>query len=240
MPKAIKKRVTKRTGLKEEKVKSKAIETFTLLKEKKKFLIYALSALVLAVILVIGLIFYSSSIKKKAYAYERDAYNYYYNINFKNPIPEEERWKKALELFQKAIEVKSTPSAQFYIGNCYFNLGDYGNAIKAYNKFIDKYKSNEEILPLVYQKLALVYIENGRDNEAIKTLNTLAQFKNGIFKDTALRLEAWYYETKEKHEEAVKKYQELIRDFPLSPWSAEAKARIEIEKGSESNTSQTK
>jgi tetratricopeptide (TPR) repeat protein len=240
MPKAIKKRVAKKPGLKEEEVKSRAFETITLLKEKKKVLIYGLSALALAAILAIVFILYSSSLKKKAYDYERDAYNYYYNINLKNPMTEEERWKKALELFQKAVEVKSTPSAQFYTGNCYFNLGDYENAIKAYNEFIDKYKNNEQILPLVYQKLALTYIKNGRGDEAIRTLNTLAQFKKGIFKDSALRIEAWYYETTGKHEEAVKKYQELVRDFPLSPWSAEAKARVEIEKGGESEISQTK
>lgn len=227
MPKVIKKRLTKKTRLKEEEVKSKAVETITLLKEKKRLLIYGLSALSLVAILVVIFIFYSFSMKRKAYAYERDAYNYYYSINLKSSMTDEERWKKALGLFQKAVETRATPVVQFYIGNGYFNLGDYENAIKAYNEFIAKYKNDEEILPLVYQKLASAYIKNGRGDEAIKTLNALAQFKNGIFKDTALSLEARYYETTGRQEEAVRKYKELVKDFPFSLWSAEAKAKIE-------------
>lgn len=234
MPKAIKKRVTKKVGLKEEEVKSTAVYSLNLLKEKKKVFIYILLALVISVILTIAFIFYSSSVKKKAYAFEREAHSYYYNINLKNPLTDEERWKKSLELFQKAIEVKSTPLKQFYIGNCYFNLGDYNNAIKAYLKFIGKYKNEQEILPLVYQKLAAAYIERGKSDEAIKTLDTLARFRNGIFKDTALILEARHYEATGRPEDAMKKYKELVKDFPSSLWAAEAKAKIKIESSEES------
>ncbi len=234
MPKAIKKRVTKKIGVKEEEVKSVAIRSLDILKKKKRIFILILLALGIVVISTIAFMLYSSSIKEKAYSFEREAYNYYYEINLKPPLSAEERWRKSLELFQKAIEVKSTPAVQFYIGNCYFNLGDYDNAIKAYNKFIDKYKNEEVILPLVYQKLASAYIKKGKNDEVVKTLNTLAQFKNGIFKDVALILEARHYETTGKHEDAIKKYKELVESFPSSPWTAEAKARIEMEKGKES------
>jgi len=228
MPKSIKKKVVKKTGLEEEEVKSAVLRSLDKIKEKKRALIYTVSALGGIIILVIVLLFYFSSVKEKAYAFEMDAYNYYYNINLKNPLSEVERWKKSLDLFQKAIETKPTPWAQFYVGNCYSNLGDYNNAIKAYLIFIDKYKNEEEVLPLVYQKLVANYIKAGKGDEAIKTLNALAQFKNGIFKDTALIFEARYYESAGKKEDAVKKYKELAKDFPASPWNAETKAKTEM------------
>lgn len=235
MPKPIKKKVSKKARLKEAEVKSRVHDTINFLRGRRKVLTYALSALALIVILTVVFIFYSFSLKKKAHAFEREAYNYYYDINIKNPLPGEARWKKSLELFQKAMEVKSTPVAQFYIGNCYFNLGDYNNAIKAYIRFTDKYKNEQEILPLVYQKLALAYIKNGKGDDAVKTLKTLAQFKNGLFKDTALSLEAQYYESTGKPEDALKKYKELLENFPSSPWSAVAKTKIETEESQKSD-----
>ena len=235
MPKSIKKKIVKKTGLEEKEVKSAVIHSLDKIKEKKRALIYTVSAVGGIITLVIALLLYFSSVKEKAYAFEMEAYNYYYNINLKNPLSEVERWKKSLELFQRAVETKPTPWAQFYVGNSYSNLGDYNNAIKAYLIFIDKYKNEEEVLPLVYQKLVANYIKAGKGDEVIKTLNALAQFKNGIFKDTALIFEAQYYESAGKQEDAVKKYKELIKDFPLSPWGAEAKARTEMKNKLESS-----
>lgn len=236
MPKAIKKKVTKKTGLKESEIKGIAVRLLDLIKERKRIFIFTVLVLGVVVISTIAFVVYSSFMKGKAYSFERDAYNYYYNTNLKNPMNDEERWKKALELFQKANKAKSIPVVQFYIGNCYFNLGDYDNAIRAYNEFINKYKREEEMLPIIYQKLASAYIKEGQTDEAAKTLSTLAQFKNGIFKDTALILEARHYEVIGKPEDAVKKYKELVRDFPSSPWSTEAKIKIEMENKETSNT----
>lgn len=237
MPKAIKKRVTKKIGLKEEEVKSAAVRSLGVIKEKKRIFILILIALGIVVISTIAFMLYASSIKEKAYSFEKEAYNYYYGVNLKTSLTDEERWRKSLELFQKAIEVKSTPVAQFYVGNCYFNLGDYDNAIKTYNKFIDKYKNEEVILPLVYQKLASAYIKKGKNDEVIKTLDTLTQFKNGIFKDAALILKARHYEITGRDEDAIKKYKELVDGFPSSPWTAEARTRIEMGKDKESTKS---
>jgi tetratricopeptide (TPR) repeat protein len=234
MPKPIKKRVKKKTGLEEEEVKSKALETLRLLQQKKRVLIYAVVAFGILSILVATMIIYSSYLKKRAYDLELEGYRYYYNLNLTSPISDEQRWKKSLKLFQKAVNIKSTPVAMFYIGNCYFKLGDYNNAIKEYNRFIDEYRDNEEILPLVYQKLASAYIKIGRGDDVLKTLDNLAQFKKGAFRDTALILQARYYESKGEIEEAQKRYQELVRDFPLSPWSTEARRKLEVKVSEES------
>ena len=229
MPKAIKKRVTKKTALRAEEVRGAAVRSLDIIKSRRKLFTLILLISGIVIISIIAFMFYYSSIKKKAYAFEREAYNYYYEIDLKTPLSDEERWEKPLELFQKALKIKSTPTALFYIGNCYFNLGDYDNAIKTYNKFVDKYRNETVILPLVYQKLASAYIKKGENDEAVRTLNALAEFKNGTFKDTALSLEARLYEATGRHEDAIKKYKEIVEDFPLSPWAVEAMSIIKME-----------
>lgn len=226
MPKIIKKRITKKTGLKEEQVKSAVDHFKDVIKERKRISTYVLAVVGAAVISAILFFGYSFSVNKKAYSIEKEAFDYYYNINLKHPVADEDRYKKSLELFKKRIEIKLAPVAQFYIGNCYFNLGDYDSAIKSFSEFIDAYRDNEEVLPLVYQKLASAYFKKGENDEAIKTLETLGQFKNGVFKDNALILMARHYESSGKAEEAMEKYKELIKDFPDSIWVTEAQRMI--------------
>ncbi len=230
MPKPIKKRVSKKTVIKEEEIRSTAKRAVDFIKERGKSLIIILTIVIAVIILFLVIVSYNSSLKKKAYALEIEAYNYYYGINLKASMTEEERWKKALELYKKSVETKVTPTALFYLGNCYYNLGNYTKAIEEYEKFTKKFKDEEELLPLVYQKLASAYFKNGNSDIAFVTLNRLAEFNNGLFKDTALVLEARYYERVGETEKAKGKYKELIEGFPSSPWTTEASAKIEIQK----------
>ena len=237
MPKAIKKRVAKRSGLKEEEVKSAAARALEIIKSKKNVLLPVLLACAVIIVLLVISLVYSGSAKNRAYALEKEAYKYYYGLGPGSPLSGADRWGKPLELFKQAVETRSTPTALFYMGNCYFNLGDYGNATKTYDKFIDKYKSKEGILPLVYQKLASSHIKKGENDEAIKTLDALAGFRNGTFRDTALIQEARLYESLDRQEEAMTKYRELVESFPASPWSAEAKTKIDaVEKKAAAET----
>lgn len=225
MPKAIKKKKAKKKKPETVEIKNTAMEALEIIKEKKRLSIYIAAALGIVIILIAGFVFYSSSLKKKAYSFELEAYNYYYNSNLKVSLPDKERMNKSLELFQESFKIKPSPVTQFYIGNCYYNIGEYDNAVKTYLDFIDRYKNKHEILPLVYQKLSSAYLKTGKADEAVKILNTLAKFRNGIFRDTALALEARYYETDGNHEEAIKKYEELAKDFPRSPWAVEAMSK---------------
>jgi tetratricopeptide (TPR) repeat protein len=229
MPKAIKKRVSKKAGIKEEDVKSKALNTLNVLKEKSRILVYALSGLVLLGAITAGVMIYSYSEKRKAYSLETEAYDYYYNINLVPPLSDEQRYEKALELFQESLNTKPSPTALFYKGNSYYNLNDYDNAVETYNNFIAQYADEDVLLPLVFRKLASAHFKKKENTKALNTLDKLARYKNGIFGDIALILQARHYDSAaaDNAEEAMKKYRELVRDFPTSPLVSEARAKIE-------------
>jgi predicted Zn-dependent protease len=226
MPKPIKKKIRKKPVTRENEFTSKIQRKLNVIKERQNILIYILVALGIAVVLAVLFMLFSSSARKDAYSYEMEAYDYYYQSVLSLTMTDEERWNKALELFQKSSEAKPTPSVLFYTGNSYFNLGDYENAVTLYNTFIQKYSDEELMAPLVYQKLASAYLKQGKNDDALKTLGDLMAFKNGIFRDAALIIEARHNESAGKKDEALKKYDEIIKHFPTSPWATEAQARI--------------
>ncbi len=225
MPRAIKKKTPRKKNVPEKEVKSAALHALEELRKRQKQAIIAASAVVAVIILYVIYALYSSSAARKAYSLETEAYKYYYATG-DEVLTGKDRWKKALELFQKSVDIRPTPTALFYLGNCYFNLGDFDSAVRQYNAFIDKFGGNREILPLVYQKLASAYFRTGQDGKAIETLARLAEIEDGAFKDTALVLEARYYERAGEDARALEKYRELSTEFPSSPWSAEAASKI--------------
>lgn len=229
MPKPIKKKVLKKPILKEDKIKGTFIQTTEFLGEKRNVLLIILVSIIALTILSLIIISYNSSLKKKAYALEIEAYNYYYGINLKEPLTDEERLRKALELYKKSVETRPSPTALFYLGNCYYNLSDYTKAIEEYERFTKKFRKEKNLLPIVFQKLASAYLNKEDKDMAIKTLDKLADLDRGIFKDTALILQARYYERWGETEKAKGKYKELIKQFPLSPWVHEASSKIEQE-----------
>ncbi len=226
MPKTIKKRIVKSKTVKEDEVKSAALHALDALKQRQKHAIIAASAIIGIVILYIVFSLYSSSMAKKAYALETEAYDLYYSEITDESITGAEKWNKAIDLFKKSLDAKATPTAAFYLGNCYFNMADYETAIKEYTSFIDKFSREAGILPLVYQKLASSFFKTGQNEKALETLGKLAKTENGIFGDSALILEARHFETSGEKEKAMGKYRELIANFPASIWSAEANSKI--------------
>jgi tetratricopeptide (TPR) repeat protein len=226
MPKIIKKKAVKKKPDQEEEVKSVALQTIEALKKKQQQLIIGVSVIVGVFALFFIFSIYSSSQYKKAYAIEMEASQYYYGEIVDESLSQEDRWKKALELYQQSVDTKATPTALYYLGNCYFNLGDYENAIEEYNIFTDKFSGDKAILPLVYQKLISAYVRTEQNDNVLDTIRKLEKVNGGIFKDTALVLEARHHESTDTPEKALEIYRQIIMEFPASPWTAEANSKI--------------
>lgn len=234
MPKVIKKKPAKKRSVEEtEEVKTAALHAFGAIKERQKIVIIITSVIAAIAVIAIVLKLYNSSQSNKSHELEMKANSIYYTVNPNNPLPEAEKWKQALELYKQAVDIKATPAALYSLGNCYYNLGDYENAIKQYNTFADKFSNDDVILPLVHQKLASAYFNTGKSDKALEALANLAKIKNGVFRDTALSLEARHYEETGDTAKAQEKYRALVSEFPNSPWSAEATAKVSGNTGKE-------
>ena len=240
MPKTIKKRPAKKKPIQQDEVKSAALMALDKLKARQKYVIIGVSAAAAIILLLVIFSVYSSSTREKAYSLETEANKYYYGENIDASMSDEDKWKKAAELYRKSIDLKATPSALYYLGNSYYNLEDNDNAIKEYTRFADTFSSDKGILPLVYQKLASVYFKTNQAEKALETTGRLGKLDNGIFRDTALILEARYYEGAGDKESALVKYRAIVADFPVSAWAAEAGSKISAEEAKKAEASTEK
>jgi len=225
MPKIIKKKAPKKKAVQDDEVKSAAFHAFDVLKERQKEVIIGVAAISVIIIIFIILSIYSTSQYKKASALQIDANNYYYGITDAE-APEVQRLNKAIEIYNQSLKMKATPMALFYLGNSYFKLGDFENAKKEYNRFINEFSGDELILPLVYQKLVSAHFRTNENDKALDAVRKLSTLSKGVFRDTALILEARYYDSTGDADKAMALYKEIVDTFQTSPWSAEAASKI--------------
>jgi predicted negative regulator of RcsB-dependent stress response len=226
MPKSIKKRTSKKVTGTETDVKEKLASLKDTLHERRKTVL-RYGAIILVVLLAIpAFLFYDYSSRKKAKALEYDAYKIYQNIYQTQPLPSDERYKKALDIFKKSYETKKTPSVLLYIAGCYYELGNYDEAIRTLKDFTQRYEGEDDLIPIAYEKLAMAYERKGDTKEALKALESLYHLKGDIYKDLALIESARLLEKEGKTDEAMKKYKELSEKFPNSPFSDEAKVKL--------------
>ena len=226
MPKPIKKRIdTRQRVLDEEKVKSIYEKFYEYYKTYKNVVIASVLVLTIFLFALITYSFYSRSTKDKLQKEEAKAYRLMYDIQSKPSLTEKERLTKAIEHYKKALEIKQNHLTLLSLGNAYLRLSELDKALETYETFIRKY-SDSKLVPLAYQMKAKAYQAKGDNEKAIEELDKLANYKNGIFQDTAFFKEAQLLESYGKKEEAIKKYEELISSYPTSLLVGQAKAKL--------------
>jgi TolA-binding protein len=142
----------------------------------------------------------------------------------------EEAYKKAVEEFQTVLKqypgTSSAEIAQFYIGNANMELKDFDAAIAAYRALVEKKTKNDILLGMAYQRLGYAYLEKRESDEARTAFEAVGAVPGAINKDQAdLELGRLYESTGEK-EDAIKRYHEIVSQYPDSMFLAEAQGRL--------------
>jgi predicted negative regulator of RcsB-dependent stress response len=232
MPKAIKKRVQKKDVPTEEDVREKLSNIKETIRQRQKTVLVYIVAILVVLIAVSGFLAYSYNLQKKAKMFENEAYKIFYNIDNRKFENKQEQYKKAMDMFKKAYDTEKSPISLFYIAACHYELGNYDDALKTLRDFIQRYSDEERLLPLAYQKMAMVHIKKNNLEEAMKTFETLYNLKGIIYEDFALIEYGKLLEKAGKPDEAKKKYKELIERFPNSPFFEEANTKLSEKKKS--------
>ncbi|MBE0425041.1 MAG: tetratricopeptide repeat protein [Nitrospirae bacterium] len=232
MPKAIKKKVTKKDIATEEDVREKLTTLKDTIRQRQKTVLMYVAGILVVLVAISGFLLYSYNLQKKAKIFEYEAYKIFYNIDDKKYEDRQEQYREALDKFKKAYDTKKSPISLFYIAACYYELGSHDDALGTLKDFTRRYAKEERLLPLAYQKMAMVHIKKGNAEEAMKTLDALFNLEGDIYKDFALMEYGRLLEKAGKPDEAKKKYKELTTRFPASPFFDEANAKLSENKES--------
>ncbi len=224
MPKSIKKKIFKHSN---PEMEFKGIMSkFKQSAEKRKNLFIGLSAAVIVLITVTaGFFIYDYSMKKKAAALTEEAYKVYYSP----ANTPEERYSKAAELFKKTYDTRKSAVSIFYLANCYYETGKLDEALNLFKELV---KKDEKLFAsLAYYKTSMIHLKKGNSAEALNYLDMLYNLKSGSFKDISLLESARVLEALGKSEESLKKYEQLVKEFPNSPFLNEALSKTVSKKG---------
>ena len=224
MPRAIKKKASKKDSPEVEITSVLENMKDNLKKKQKMVLTYSLIA-ASAVLVLAVIIYYQHTADQQSREIESRAYNVYYNLYQKKSMSKQEQYQQALDLFQQAYNKQKSPRVLLYIASSYFELEKYDDALKTLNTFTKKHANAKDMLPIVYQKIAAIQLIKGDKDAALKTLDTIYK-SGGIYQDYALIESGRILEKDGKKEEAAAKYKELTLKFPGSPFIEEAKTKL--------------
>ena len=199
----------------------------------------------LAVMLLVGgivggVLWYNSQNVSKAQDLEREATTLYLTRPANDPKKVETNLKEAIRLYQQiADEYPRTPSAPlalFGLGNALIETNQVDSAIEAYKRFLSTYSLNVSLAGLVHQKLAYAYLSKGDHAQATTAYSAVLDSPGSLNRDQALFELARLEEGQSRREAALQRYQELIKNYPKSPFANEAAIRekiLDIKKTSE-------
>ena len=227
----IKKRVPKKKEVLEaEEIQGMLRGVFSKAKETlERYRLLVIALLSGAIILIIAVAVYyhlTSGSEKEASLLGYKAYNYYTEGDYNLAL------SSFQEIINKYSRSSSAPIALYYSGNSYLGLGQYEEAIQAYRKFAEKYPGQEAILPLVYINLGHSYMNKKDYNNAISAFKQVLTLKDSAISDRAVYETARAYEASGDNLSAVERYEYLTKTYPASPWSQDAKAKLDKASGS--------
>jgi tetratricopeptide (TPR) repeat protein len=152
-----------------------------------------------------------------------------------------ERFESALKGFDRIIaefpKTSSAIMAKLYRGHCLYQLGRYDEAIKAYEEFLSIRPKEMSITPYVMQSLALAYRAKGDFRESNRWFQKILEKEGGGAMRRSILLEIGRnHELLKETDQAIKVYEELLKEYPDDRSLNPVKDRISQLKGKASSS----
>jgi tetratricopeptide (TPR) repeat protein len=233
MPKPIKKRVPKQAMGAEESVRTFMSIVAEKMETNFRQVVIGAAVVLGTVVLVAGLFIYGGSAEKRAKAAFYEGYKSYHGLYDAQVLTKFERYERALESFKRSYDIKHTPQTLLYMANAQHGLGKHDEALKSLEELVSGFPEDDMYISLALYKAAMVNQKVGNAEEALKFLERLYDLESDFYKDAALMESARILDGMGKKDEAMKRYETILKQFPGSPFTDEAKLRAEKEEAEE-------
>ncbi len=216
------------------------------MQEYRRAVLAGVGVLLAAVAIVAGVLWYDHRTAEAALDLYREATRHYLTRPADKPEQADANLKEAIKKFRQVVEqyprTPSAPLALYHLGNALVQANEIDAAIETYKRYVLLYGSHSVLLGLVQQRLGYAYLLKGDRDQAAKAFSTVLQLPSALNKDNALFELGKLEEAQSRPEGALSHYQQLIKEYPNSPFASEAAVRIKVleaKKGPEGSVSGT-
>ena len=218
------------------------VERFLLvLQEQRRAVLVGLGVLLVAAAVVAGVIWYDYQATLKARELDQEATLHYLNRPADDPKKSHEQLAQAINLYKQVVDQYPrspvAPLALFHLGNAQVLANEVDAGIETYKRFMLLHGSNTSLLGLVQQRMAYAYLVKGDRDQAVKAFTGILEIPGALNKDHVLFELAKLEESQSRPEGALAHYQDLMKNYPNSPFTSEAAVRVkrlEVKKSPES------
>jgi predicted negative regulator of RcsB-dependent stress response len=146
-----------------------------------------------------------------------------------SPTPAD-RCAKAVPLYQEISTrygwSRLAPLALYYQANCQVELGRPDEAVPLYQRIVVDYSANDDVTAYAAARLGYLYATQGNRAGAIEQFRRITQQSGAPNRDHAYFEMGRLEEAGGQRDTALAAYQAVVKEFPKSPWAAEAIVRI--------------
>ncbi|KAB2833276.1 MAG: tetratricopeptide repeat protein [Candidatus Brocadia sp.] len=121
----------------------------------------------------------------------------------------------------------ATPWVVFQLGNVYYRLKNYDEAIRTYSDFLSSY-SGHSLTPIVKQSLGYAYEEKGLFPEAVKQFEDISANVRNFLVAQGNWDAGRCYEKLSQTNNAIRSYTKTIEVYPNSNWATMAQYRLSV------------
>lgn len=209
------------------------LERFLLsLQEHRRALLVGVGVLLVAAAVVAGVVWYDYQTTLKARELDQEATRHYLNRPADDPKKAREQLMQAITLYKHVVEqyprTPVAPLALFHLGNAQVLANEVDAGIETYKRFLLLYADNSSFVSLVQQRLAYAFLLKGEQDQAAKTFAAILEAPLALNKDQVLFELAKLEESHSRPEGALGHYQDLMKNYPSSPFASEAAVRVKV------------
>ena len=209
------------------------VERFLLvLQEQRRAVLVGLGVLLVAAAVVAGVIWYDYQATLKARELDQEATLHYVNRPVDDPKKSHEQLAQAINLYKQVVDQYPrspvAPLALFHLGNAQVLANEVDAGIETYKRFMLLHGSNTSLLGLVQQRMAYAYLVKGERDQAVKAFTGILEIPGALNKDHVLFELAKLEESQSRPEGALAHYQDLMKNYPNSPFTSEAAVRVKV------------
>ncbi|GAB1722774.1 MAG: tetratricopeptide repeat protein [Nitrospira sp. CR1.1] len=202
------------------------------LQEQRRAVLAGLGVVLVAGAVVAGVMWYDYQSTLKARELDQEATLHYLNRPADDPKKSHEQLSQAITLYKQVVDQyprsPAAPLALFHLGNAQVLANEVDAGIETYKRFMLLYGSNTSLLGLVQQRLAYAYLAKGDRDQAVKAFTGILDVPGALNKDHVLFELAKIEESQSRPEGALAHYQDLMKNYPNSPFTSEAAVRVKV------------